>query len=619
MYIWIAYIAPSLARIPDNFSYSADILSLDNFYDETVKKFEGDHISKTNFNYSVESSNQNYITIKTLFNVSRMNNDPIFSVARHYYIDPYSGKHIIVPGLDKRYGYLFAPRFLNKNDKFYYWHVNYNEPALLKFIGEDEINGVSVYHYQSKYQADQSNELSYLPDVPEKKGIKTNVNLNIWFEPISGWLVKYQDNATSFFYDKKTGAVVSPWNNFSNRYTESSVINHANYSHYMKWKILITYFSVPILLLLSILFFAFYEYMRVKRPHVFLWIDNNIVIRLFKVDFTHYLTIIMLVLFVASIIYIFDNQIYKKQYLVGISTWNDTLSSNESVRGFKDGLAEYGYIEGKNILFDKKDPNTNIEQQVKIIQGFVRDNVDLIYTLSTTGTLVARGIVKSIPVVFSDVTYPYESNILSNSKDRKCNFVGSRNYILPAEQYYDFDKLFPLTKRLAFVHKKSEIPSTLLFKEYKDMLKNRGVEVVDIAAVDLDDLKVKLNNTSKIDAIFLACDTLIKSGGSQVVISYSKQNKIPSFSCDKESVANGALVGYVADPYITGRIAGRKAALILNGSDPEWLKTVSPERGHLIINIDTANYLGITIPNEMLNHSDEVIKDNKTIYKRKNE
>lgn len=120
---WTVCIAPELKKLPEDFAYSANILSLDNLYDENAKKFLGQNISKSLFRYCIESVNPSYLSIDNIFSVKTLNGQPIFSVSRTYFINPYTGKHVAVANEEERYGYLFAPRYASKKP-FYYWHIN---------------------------------------------------------------------------------------------------------------------------------------------------------------------------------------------------------------------------------------------------------------------------------------------------------------------------------------------------------------------------------------------------------------------------------------------------------------------------------------------------------------
>jgi len=300
----------------------------------------------------------------------------------------------------------------------------------------------------------------------------------------------------------------------------------------------------------------------------------------------------------------------KKMFTIGIARWNSEPTYNGAVEGFIVGLAEMGYVEGENVMFIIKTPESDLTVQRHIIESFVETKVDLIYSLVTPGTLVAKDVTRKIPIVFSVVTYPVEAGIIESLEGSNNNLVGTRNYINVERQYDQFEKIYADTKVLAFVHRKGEANSVRQYLETKALLKTKGIEVIDIGAVDLEDMRAQLESVIEaVDSMFLACDTLINVGGEEIVIEISKKYKKPSFAGLKGSVEKGALVGNVADFHAIGKLSGIKAGLILNGADPSSLLTESPAEDYVIINTKTARELGIEIPQYVLDDAEEIISE----------
>jgi len=293
---------------------------------------------------------------------------------------------------------------------------------------------------------------------------------------------------------------------------------------------------------------------------------------------------------------------------IGIAGWNSDLTYGGNVEGFKDGLEENGYVEEKNVRFIIENAESDLDVQREIIESFVERDVDLIYSLTTPGTLVAKKATSKIPIVFSIVTYPVESGVIEALESSGNNLVGTRNYISVQRQYSQFEKLYPLTKTLAFVHRKDEKNSVNQFNDMTKLLAPKAIEVIDIAAVDLDDMRTQLESSiNSIDSLFLACDTLINFGGEEVVIEISKKYKKPTLACLKGSILKGALVGNIVDFYIIGKISGRQAALILGGAKPSSLLTESPAEDYVMINTKTAEDLGVVIHKYILDDAEELI------------
>lgn len=295
---------------------------------------------------------------------------------------------------------------------------------------------------------------------------------------------------------------------------------------------------------------------------------------------------------------------------IGIAGWGSSPEFTRNIDGFKAGLAENGYVEGKNINYIIKIPETDLDVQKEIIQSFIDSKVDLIFSITTPGTLIAKEITSEIPIVFSVNTFPVESGVIATLESSGNNLVGTRNYISVARQYAAFERIYPHTKTLAFIHRKNEPNSVAQYLEMKTLLNKKGIEVIDIAAVDLADMRAQLEaNIDKIDSIFSACDTLTHSlGGEELIVEFSKKYKKPSFACNKEGILRGHLMGNIADFYVLGRMSGRQAALILKGAQPSSLLTESPAEDYLIINKGTAQDIGLKIPEYILKDAEEIIE-----------
>lgn len=300
--------------------------------------------------------------------------------------------------------------------------------------------------------------------------------------------------------------------------------------------------------------------------------------------------------------------------IIGVSQWGSNREFARSVEGFKEGLADQGYIEGRNVRFVIRISETDPKKQREIIQSFINEKVDLIYSLTTPGTVIAKEITgqskKPIPVVFSICTYPVESMLIESLNASRNNLVGTRNFVPFSKQYNAFEGVYAATKTLAVVRRQGERNSTAQVNEIKPMLEKRGIRVVDIEAVDLEDIRKQLQeHIQEIDSIYSACDTLTHAGGEEIINEISIKHKKPNFACNKEGTIKGALMGNVGDFKVLGKIAGEKAALILKGAEPTWLKTESPREDYIILNQKTADAIGVTIPPALMKMAKEVIKE----------
>ena len=487
--LWSLWVVPELEKLPPDFSYQADIFSMDNFYDEAHQQFLGETISKTRFSYETVSRNDDIevLSVKNIFDVRSITGEKIFTVERHYGVDARTGKHLQGYGDKDREGYLFAPRHPDQQD-YVYWHINYDTPATMKFQEETELLGLKVYRSQCDYQADQTENLKHLPGVPETRGVQLDINLQTWIEPVSGRMVKYEDKTTAYYYNRKTGARLHPWNKFNNTYTNPSIAEQVHLAQNEKLKILWLERGVPgILAIMALLLFAL-AYLESQRfNHRFKQTKKIIKKRLAK-TLLGGAALGAVLLGGIMIIFRYD-QTETKPVTIGIAQWVTNPEYTRNVEGFKAGLAEEGFVEGAQVQFLLENPDADIQHQREIINSFVQAEVDLIYSLTTPGTLIAKSLTNRIPIVFSIVTYPVRANVIESLRSSKNNLVGTRNYIPPSRQYYTFERIYPHTRALAVVHRKGEPNSIIQANELKSILEERGIRVLAITGVDLADLR----------------------------------------------------------------------------------------------------------------------------------
>src|SRR5690349_696654 len=149
--VWFFYGAPLFNRMPEYFHYEARVLSSDNFYDEAARQFSGEVRSATTWTFFVESvDDDGVLLIGNDFSVENEANEKIISLHRTYAIDPVTGEHVPGRGDENRTGYLFAPAGIRKDQTFTYWHTNYNAPAVMTFAGEELIEGLRVYRFETR-------------------------------------------------------------------------------------------------------------------------------------------------------------------------------------------------------------------------------------------------------------------------------------------------------------------------------------------------------------------------------------------------------------------------------------------------------------------------------------
>ncbi len=265
---WFLLAKPYLTKIPNNFTYNAEVISVDNFYDNKSKDFIGESFSNTTFYYKAVKAKNGIVEIKNTFQVKTIDDKLIYEANPVYGINQKTGEHVKGYGEADRTGYLFAPRNLKKGQPFSYWNASANSIGNMKYVAEETIRGLRVYKYTTDYggSIDRTLDLTFLPEVPDKYGVKLNSVNDIWIEPTTGSLVNWQDYSTDYYYfDIKTGEKVKPYNQYENSFEESTVINNVKNIKMLKLKYDLVNMYVPILAILILLLVIFNKSLRLKE------------------------------------------------------------------------------------------------------------------------------------------------------------------------------------------------------------------------------------------------------------------------------------------------------------------------------------------------------------------
>jgi putative tryptophan/tyrosine transport system substrate-binding protein len=289
-----------------------------------------------------------------------------------------------------------------------------------------------------------------------------------------------------------------------------------------------------------------------------------------------------------------------KVYKVGISVWTGYPSS---VKGFKEAMTAGGLIEGKNVRYVYGKSGLNKEKQREIARRFKKAKVDMVYSLTTPGTTIIKEIMpKTIPIVFSIVTYPADSGLIESFEYSGNNLVGSSNYVKLTNYVKLLKTILPQTKTLAIFHHKKEANSIIQAHNMIRLLKREGIQTIDLEPESVEEMRqMALDIASKVDVFMTTTDTLCQGGGEAELIKISLQKKIPILSSNKIGIENGSTFGPVANFYVLGKISGQMAVKILKENmSPARLQSKMQDTPLILINLKSAEALGIKFSEDQL-------------------
>jgi len=267
--------------------------------------------------------------------------------------------------------------------------------------------------------------------------------------------------------------------------------------------------------------------------------------------------------------------------------------------GFIAGLKEKGYEDGKNIKIEQQNASGKIDTANQIAGQFVSSKKDLIFAIATPSAQATYNATKDIPTVFSAVTDPVDAGIAKDWKSSGNNVTGTSDKVSIDEQLAVFKKLIPNAKTLGFIYSTSEINSINQLKELKDLASKYDLTIKEIGVANINEINQNLSSViGSVDGLYAPTDNNVAASYSLVADICLKNNKA-IIGAESAIVEKGGLVSKGIDYYELGKLAGYKAAEILDGKKPADIEIETMKEFTITINTDVAKKLNITIPEDI--------------------
>jgi putative ABC transport system substrate-binding protein len=282
-----------------------------------------------------------------------------------------------------------------------------------------------------------------------------------------------------------------------------------------------------------------------------------------------------------------------------------------NVAAFRNGLREAGFTEGRNVAIEYRWAEGRYDRLPDMADDLVRRRVAVIAAGGDRAALAAKAATTTIPVVFTVGIDPVATGIVPNLSRPGGNLTGVS--ILNSE-------LTP--KRLELLHELMPAVSTVALLINPGGPNDETVKDVESAAERLR-LRLHVLHASTAAEIEAAFATLIQIGAGALAISpdpffnarteqlaaLARHHGIPTVYQFREFAAAGGLMSYGAENLKEAyRLAALYVGRILRGEKPADLPVQQATKGELVINLKTANALGVTVPLSLIARADEVIE-----------
>ena len=301
-----------------------------------------------------------------------------------------------------------------------------------------------------------------------------------------------------------------------------------------------------------------------------------------------------------------------KIYRVGLLAPPGKVEERLHIKGLRAGLAEAGYVEGKNLQLNI--PNVKTYDELRpIAKGYAEQKVDAIVTQGGTATGIAKEATREIPIVFIwGLPDPLQSGFIKSLARPETNITGLSSFTGPeilGKRLELFKEVVPSLRRTVLLYNaRGENPmherNLVLLREIAPKL---GLKLAEKPIKSAGEAVEALLSISKetADGIFIIFSGLFAEPCKRIA-AIAMQKRLPLSGC--EVVEQGVLLSYVPDGYRTGYRGAWYVDRILRGTKPQDLPVEAPMKFEFVINLKTAKQIGLTIPPNVLARADKVIR-----------
>jgi len=279
---------------------------------------------------------------------------------------------------------------------------------------------------------------------------------------------------------------------------------------------------------------------------------------------------------------------------------------------FLQGLQESGYVERQNIAIEYRWAEDHYDRLPALAADLVHRDVAVIATVDTASALAAKAATTTIPVVFSMGADPIKIGLVNNLGRPSGNVTGMSHLInaLSSKRLSLLRELVPTARTFGLLVDPNNPNTELETADMQAAVDPLGYKLVVGGAStpsEVDAAFTKLLE-QRIDALAVAAHAFFMGDRSYRLAELALQHRVPAIYAYRVSAIAGGLISYGGSLNEAYQQAGIYTGRILKGDKPADLPVQIPTKFELVINLKTANALGLTIPPGVLAIADEVIE-----------
>jgi putative ABC transport system substrate-binding protein len=287
------------------------------------------------------------------------------------------------------------------------------------------------------------------------------------------------------------------------------------------------------------------------------------------------------------------------------------VTASAGTRPFTEGLRQHGWIEGQNLTIEYRWAEGQYERLPDLAAELAQLPLDAIFAVNTPTALAMQRTGTTRPVVFAIVSEPVEIGLVESLAQPGRNFTGltTINRELMAKRLEVLKETIPTLTRVGYLANPDYVAHAAQRTEMEAAAHRLGLtlHLAEVRApAALEGAFARLA-AARVGAFIVQQDALFGTHRARV-ITLATQHRLPDMAVWSVYPQSGGFMSYGANPEDLQRRAADYVDKILKGAQPAELPVERPMSFELVINLKTANALGLMIPPTILFQADRVIR-----------
>jgi putative tryptophan/tyrosine transport system substrate-binding protein len=298
--------------------------------------------------------------------------------------------------------------------------------------------------------------------------------------------------------------------------------------------------------------------------------------------------------------------------VIGFLASNSPDAFASTVAGFRGGLNETGYVDGRNVSIEYRWAENQFNRLPALATELVRLQVRVIAAVSgSDAAQVAKAATSTIPIVFNIGNDPVRTGLVASLNKPGGNITGvtALTREIQGKRLEILRKVVSDATLIATLVNPTSAIAKFNLLDLQTAARTIGQQLLVLETSSEGDLEAAFASLEqkRVGALFISASPFFFNLRSQLA-ALSVRHRIPAIFSDREYVAAGGLISYGTSYMDQARLVGIYTGRILKGEKPADLPVLQPTKFELLINLKTAKALGLTIPETLLAIADEVIQ-----------